>query len=956
MYKSNYRWQNIIFSLNYPLLGASEKSCKNTGTSWTLLHRPKKSSSFQAYELRQHQVAHTSTAFSCFRLTFERDEDKRDHENFVNVRDLRLNHSIGEPSVDQICGKPTHEQDIANDITSGRVVGGQDCRQGACPWQAALIGDDAKSFCGGSVISDRHILTAAHCFIHKKDFSKIRILLGKTDLKNGESSTQTHRIAEVFLHPNFDRDTFKNDVAILRTANKIYFNAYVIPICLPEDAHHGTSVTNSLALVSGWGVKKVQQATTVPSNTLRIALVSVVATEKCQDLWKAYREQQDQMRSYVVGGIASGLRRRRSLIRSGRARRSLIQKTIDMTTICAGGDLVDSCQGDSGGPLAAVNHEERYEQIGIVSWGVNATQCGLPGTPPGIYSNVRSHLPWIREKMSLERDFLPGSRVCPPYQFQCPNGWCLSRLRVCDGHEDCKGGQDEIGCDQMDSICGTFAHFIEGHMPDIYMKNPWMVLVFDIYDDTVPRCSGVIVDSLHVLTAADCLYEEENGIGFRIRHGSFLLSDHSLGISRWTNHVENAARRGSFLILRLQRIIKFNNYLRPICTSQLPWQSDQKFEAVGWKVGWEGWDPMSSSAVRLSQCSDDDWRLEGKDTCADQCQAGTECAFTGSYMRGNAVVAFHHGRAHLYGIIDSEMHYVETSFSYAQLTPELTTKIRTRFALSSPTICGHHLFRCSSGVCLDQSRICDGKADCKDGSDELLCDPEPFRCTSGSCLNGATCMASQNGMTPTCLCALGFEGDRCQFHVDHCAHASCYQGSYCRDATERFHCLCPAGLMGENCEIDVDECRSSPCKNGGICNTTSAKIDDFTCDCQHTDFTGRRCDVPKSKCELHSPCQNGGTCSETPAGKMSCECLAGYIGDDCGEEVDECASNPCQNDGVCNDFINDYGCTCQNGFTGKNCEIDIDECVSKTCWNNGICEDKKGRASCKCTKAWVGET
>ena len=142
--------------------GSTSKNCTKSNLVWTLLHRSKKLESFDADEHRIHRLAHQEP-FNCFRLTFERDSHLPDFENSVKVRDLFLAHSIGEPSVEQICGKPTYEQDILNDVSAPRVVGGNNCRKGACPWQAALLDEKTNQFCGGSVISDRHILTAAHC-------------------------------------------------------------------------------------------------------------------------------------------------------------------------------------------------------------------------------------------------------------------------------------------------------------------------------------------------------------------------------------------------------------------------------------------------------------------------------------------------------------------------------------------------------------------------------------------------------------------------------------------------------------------------------------------------------------------------------------------------------------------------------------------------------------------------
>ena len=69
-----------------------------------------------------------------------------------------------------------------------------------------------------------------------------------------------------------------------------------------------------------------------------------------------------------------------------------------------------------------------------------------------------------------------------------------------------------------------------------------------------------------------------------------------------------------------------------------------------------------------------------------------------------------------------------------------------------------------------------------------------------------------------------------------------------------------------------------------------------------------------------SPCRNGGTCVNG-FGSYSCNCDAGYTGDNCEIDIDECASSPCQNGGTCTDGINSYTCNCIPGHAGDNCEI-----------------------------------
>lgn len=69
-----------------------------------------------------------------------------------------------------------------------------------------------------------------------------------------------------------------------------------------------------------------------------------------------------------------------------------------------------------------------------------------------------------------------------------------------------------------------------------------------------------------------------------------------------------------------------------------------------------------------------------------------------------------------------------------------------------------------------------------------------------------------------------------------------------------------------------------------------------------------------------SPCLHGGTCSEVNNSSFICNCPAGWTGNRCQININECSSNPCQNDGKCIDLINGYQCVCPPGFTGDRCQ------------------------------------
>ncbi|NXH22048.1 CRUM1 protein, partial [Bucco capensis] len=85
-----------------------------------------------------------------------------------------------------------------------------------------------------------------------------------------------------------------------------------------------------------------------------------------------------------------------------------------------------------------------------------------------------------------------------------------------------------------------------------------------------------------------------------------------------------------------------------------------------------------------------------------------------------------------------------------------------------------------------------------------------------------------------------------------------------------------------------------------------------------------------------------------------CICQPGFTGANCRDNIDECASNPCQNGAICRDRVNEYSCFCVPGFQGYNCEIDINECASRPCRNNGTCLNEMDHYLCKCIPGYTG--
>ncbi|KAI6653805.1 EGF-like domain-containing protein [Oopsacas minuta] len=101
------------------------------------------------------------------------------------------------------------------------------------------------------------------------------------------------------------------------------------------------------------------------------------------------------------------------------------------------------------------------------------------------------------------------------------------------------------------------------------------------------------------------------------------------------------------------------------------------------------------------------------------------------------------------------------------------------------------------------------------------------------------------------------------------------------------------------------------------------------------------------------PCSNGAVCKQKEVHEFSCDCVAGYEGVLCENEIDECQTNYCES-GECVDLLNNFTCNCFVGYTGRLCEVEINECLSEPCLNGGACIDHVDDYECICTDEYLG--
>ncbi|PZR09402.1 MAG: hypothetical protein DI536_22765 [Archangium gephyra] len=104
-----------------------------------------------------------------------------------------------------------------------------------------------------------------------------------------------------------------------------------------------------------------------------------------------------------------------------------------------------------------------------------------------------------------------------------------------------------------------------------------------------------------------------------------------------------------------------------------------------------------------------------------------------------------------------------------------------------------------------------------------------------------------------------------------------------------------------------------------------------------------------------NPCLNGGVCTDG-VDAFTCACAAGFFGATCETNVQACAPNPCLNGGTCTDGVNGFTCACPAGFSGATCEANVDDCAPNPCLNGGTCTDGVDAFTCACATGYSGAT
>nr|XP_058954364.1 trypsin-like [Pocillopora verrucosa] len=273
----------------------------------------------------------------------------------------------------------------AEQSSDKRITGGHEAKPGSWPWMTSIfvtgLGEYFK--CGAALISDRWVITAAHCTIANigpilaaasKYPEMLKVRVGEHNLDQPEGTEEDLNVKKVVLHPKWDIGVentpngkqiySKHDIALIELSSPVNFTSNVKSMCLDNGQ---LFKAGTMCYIAGWGTKKVKGPAT---RILHEAALPLVSHEQCNGP-KSY--------SGVIGG----------------------------NLICAGYKQggVDTCEGDSGGPLMCQGDGKRWFLTGVASFG--HIGCGVP-YKYGVYTRVVNHLQWISQVTGMD---LPQPQV-----------------------------------------------------------------------------------------------------------------------------------------------------------------------------------------------------------------------------------------------------------------------------------------------------------------------------------------------------------------------------------------------------------------------------------------------------------------------------------------------------------------------------------------------------------------
>lgn len=241
---------------------------------------------------------------------------------------------------------------------NGRIIGGVEATPGAWPMIISLKYQGSHR-CGGAVLTNTKILTAAHC-VDGVSAGQLQVWSGAHNQQVQEPTQQRIAAASFVMHPEWNSASINGDVAVITLSSSLSFDARTQPHCIPTQGR----VPSGAAMNIGWGLTSNGGSV---SPVLRQVEIDILERATCQSIYQ------------FINPITMGM-------------------------VCArkAGVNAGSCNGDSGSPLLCGTAGNRFI-CGVVSWGIGGN-CGNPNYP-SVFANPAHYSTWIVQQA-------PGTQTC----------------------------------------------------------------------------------------------------------------------------------------------------------------------------------------------------------------------------------------------------------------------------------------------------------------------------------------------------------------------------------------------------------------------------------------------------------------------------------------------------------------------------------------------------------------
>lgn len=369
--------------------------------------------------------------------------------------------------------------------------------EGQWPWHVAMFHKTGKSSreyaCGGSLLDQKHILTAGHCVLNRDTQyplspASIELHFGQQNLSKTTDHTQIRDVSKVHVHPEYS--THRNDLAVLVIRLPVEFTDFVIPICMDQRADRDLrNLEGQRGWITGWGTTQSGSV----SDVLRTASMPVVSYLQC------FNDDQ-----------------------------TLFGNILNPNVFCAGDrNGTSPGTGDSGGGMY-FSEGDRWVLRGIVSFAkADELKAEVDTSKYAVFVNVQRFLTWIKE--IIDESEPTAKRPKRISEQECDRFMSLTKKR-------------------SNGLCAN-------------SRYPHTVSL--IYSDGDVKCSGILVNENHVITACHCRWDSENQRPVKVQIDAYgdvdvlKMTCHPLYTRRIVYH--------DLAVIKLDRSIDLSSSLIPAC-------------------------------------------------------------------------------------------------------------------------------------------------------------------------------------------------------------------------------------------------------------------------------------------------------------------------------------------------------------------------------------------------------